>query len=223
MQVAAVDAQGSDGMAEQTPEGKRIKDCRGRSVMQLDPVMLHVLHREVPIEAAALHEIVEELEPGTAKHRRRLIVIIPVLVVLVVAGVGALYHFSDAGARRDLVSTLKNPAIMLPSLVGGVFVPWITARQVRMKRVRFVMLKHRRCPHCGYNLHGLPTAPEDQATVCPECGCAWQIDDAALDERLAAAGASARPSTAVPRALVVGLLVLAAAGVLALLVFMYRS
>ena len=33
-----------------------------------------------------------------------------------------------------------------------------------------------RCPHCGYDIRGLPTDPEDGATICPECGCAWQLD-----------------------------------------------
>jgi transcription initiation factor TFIIIB Brf1 subunit/transcription initiation factor TFIIB len=37
------------------------------------------------------------------------------------------------------------------------------------------MLKHLRCPHCGYDLRGLAADPEDGATVCPECGCAWRL------------------------------------------------
>jgi transcription initiation factor TFIIIB Brf1 subunit/transcription initiation factor TFIIB len=37
------------------------------------------------------------------------------------------------------------------------------------------MLKHRRCPHCGYDIRGLPVDPQDGATVCPECGCAWEL------------------------------------------------
>ena len=41
------------------------------------------------------------------------------------------------------------------------------------------MLKHLRCPHCGYDIRGLPTAPEDVATECPECGCAWRLEDEA--------------------------------------------
>ena len=40
-----------------------------------------------------------------------------------------------------------------------------------------VMLSHLRCPHCGYDIRGLAPAPEDCATVCPACGCAWILGD----------------------------------------------
>ena len=55
---------------------------------------------------------------------------------------------------------------------------WMVAKAVRFGRIRSIMLKHRRCPHCGYDLRMLPTDPKDGATVCPECGCAWLIDGA---------------------------------------------
>ena len=53
---------------------------------------------------------------------------------------------------------------------------WRGARAVRPKRVRAVMLRHRRCPHCGYDLRMLPTDPTDEVTICPECGCAWRLE-----------------------------------------------
>ncbi|MCP4250014.1 MAG: hypothetical protein GY778_23480 [bacterium] len=62
------------------------------------------------------------------------------------------------------------------------FALWVAGRRVRAQRIRPVMLAHRRCPHCGYALRGLPTAPEDGATVCPECGCAWLLGEAAKGE-----------------------------------------
>jgi hypothetical protein len=169
----------------------RITDVRGRSVSQLDPVALHVWHRRDSIEAGVLERIVDDLEPGTAKLRRRIIVIVPGVIALVAIGIAALYYFLDAGARRDLVSTLTNPAIMVPNLVCCFLVPWITTRQARLKRVRFAMLKHRRCPHCGYDLRSLPTAVEDGTTVCPECACAWLIDEAAHARSLAATASPA--------------------------------
>lgn len=175
-------------MNEKTQSTSRIKDARGRSVTQLDPVRLHVWHRYDSVDAETLHTIVEDLEPGTAKMRRRTIIIVPSVIVALVLGVMVLYHFSDASARRDLISTLTNPVIMGPNLVCCLLVPWIAARQARLKRVQFAMLKHRRCPHCGYDLRMLPVVPEDGATVCPECGCAWLIDEAELSERLAATG-----------------------------------
>ena len=165
----------------------RVKDARGRSVTQVDPVTLHVWHRYDTLDEDTLHNIVEDLEPGTAKLRRRMIIIVPSAIVLLVLGVATLYYFGDQSLRKDLVATLMNPAIMVPSVFGCVVVPWITARQARLKRVWFAMLKHRRCPHCGYDLRLLPVDPADGATVCPECGCAWLIDEAAITEGLAAA------------------------------------
>ena len=111
--------------------------------------------------------------------RRWIIVLVPASIVALVGLVGLLYALGDASARRDLVSTLLNPAIMTPSIVCGVIMPWLSARQARMRNIRSVMLAHKRCPHCGYNLLGLPVEPDDGATVCPECGAAWRLDDVA--------------------------------------------
>lgn len=202
-------------MVEHDGSKGRIRDVRGRLVTQLDPVTLHVLHRHNVIEADALHEIVEDLEPGTARIRRNLIVIIPGAILLVVAGIAALYFVSDAGARQDLISTLTNPALMVPNLVCCIFVPWIVTRQARLKRVRFAMLKHRRCPHCGYDLRGSPTDPADLATVCPECGCAWVLDERAMAERLAATAPSTmRPGSRRTVAILLVLVALTLLGVL---------
>jgi hypothetical protein len=210
-------------MVEHDGSKGRIRDLRGRLVTQLDPVTLHVLHRHSVIEAHALDAIVEDLEPGTARIRRNLIVIIPGVIFLVVAGIAALYFVSDAGARQDLISTLTNPALMVPNLVCCIFVPWIVTRQARLKRVRFAMLKHRRCPHCGYDLRGLPTDPADQATVCPECGCAWVLDEQAMAERLAATAPSAmHPGSRRTAALVLVLVGLTLLGILGAVLLVTR-
>jgi hypothetical protein len=57
---------------------------------------------------------------------------------------------------------------------------WRSGRRARAKRIHEIMLRHFRCPHCGYDIRGLPVAPEDGATVCPECGCAWQLAGKAI-------------------------------------------
>lgn len=191
-----------------TRQAGRIRDARGRSVTQLDPVALHVWHRTDVVDTEALQDIVEELEPGTAKMRRRLIVLVPGALLLFALGIAALYRFSDASARRDLVSTLTNPIIIVSTVFCGVFVPWLTARQTRLKRARFAMLKHRRCPHCGYDLRLLPTDPDDGATVCPECGCAWHIDDAVLADGLATAAVPAATTERRAKVLLVAALLL---------------
>ncbi len=48
-------------------------------------------------------------------------------------------------------------------------------KRKRLKEVTAAMLKHTHCPHCGYDLRLLPNDPDDCATVCPECGCAWKL------------------------------------------------
>jgi len=188
-----------------------IKDDRGRSVSQLDPVTLHVWHRYDSVDAEVLEEIVESLEPGTAKARRLMIFLVPITLVVIATFVAVLYYYFDTSARRDLVSTITNPVIMVPNVLCCFFVPWIIARHARTNRMRFAMLKHRRCPHCGYDLRNLPAAPDDGATVCPECGCAWLIDEASLAEALATA--MPVPPTGVQRKIlvVVGLLLAATA------------
>jgi hypothetical protein len=69
----------------------------------------------------------------------------------------------------------------MPAMFGGifsaVFIPLAAQRQQRMKKIRHAMLKHQHCPHCGYNLRDLPLAPSDGATICPECACAWHLDE----------------------------------------------
>jgi len=192
--------------------GNRIRDDRGRSVTQLDPILLHVLHRYDTIDAAALEAIVEDIEPGTAAVRRRLIYLLPALVLTVVAGIVLMYVVGDASARKDLVSVLLNPAIMGGAIIGGVVFPWIAVRQQRFRLVRTSMLRHNRCPHCGYNLHGLQRDPADGTTVCPECGCAWRID-AQLAAATAAIGAeNMKRRQALLIAAMVGLLLFAVLG-----------
>ncbi len=47
-------------------------------------------------------------------------------------------------------------------------------------RVRWIMLKHHRCPQCGYDIRLLPADAADGATVCPECGCAWRLEESGV-------------------------------------------
>ncbi len=195
----------------------RIADARGRTVTQLDPVSLHVWHRYDVIPADALDEIVETLEPGTARLRRLTIVIVPASVVLLAVLIAALYYFSDASARQDLVKTLTNPVIFGPSIVCCFVVPWVAARQARRKRIRFAMLKCRRCPHCGYDLRRLPVDPTDGATVCPECGCAWRLDHPEIEHGLTAGAAREHRRRTTAAMVGVLLLLMLAAGFGALL------
>ncbi len=55
------------------------------------------------------------------------------------------------------------------------FMFWRAARNSRFDRIRRIMLRYLCCPHCGYDLRMLPGDEKDGTTVCPECGCAWEL------------------------------------------------
>ena len=158
----------------QTRKAGRIKDARGRKVTQLDPVTMRLLRQHGVIPAETLSKLADEIGVGWSK-RVRVVFFIAVVCLALFALVAAVGFVADAikGAGfRMPVPVL----VLLPSVWIGPWVIWMGAKAARFKRIRRVMLKYRRCPHCGYDIHGLPTDPEDGATVCPECGCAWRLE-----------------------------------------------
>ena len=160
---------------DRTPQSAgRTRDARGRVVKLLDPLPLFALRQHDVVDAETLERIVEELEPG-ARRRRVFVILSLALIVILMIGFAVGIAIEGRAAWGDLVSAVTNPAIF-GGVVGGVVAPWIAAREARLRRVRGVMLRHRCCPHCGYGLAGVPAAG-DAATVCPECGCAWRLDD----------------------------------------------
>jgi hypothetical protein len=205
--------------------GRRTRDARGRSVSTLDPLRLHVLGRGDVIDTEALERIAEEIEPG-ARSRRRLtrlglFVFLPVIFLLTFGGIALDVYIEGRPAWDDLVSTVTNPAMIGPAvacLFSGVYLPLFASRQARSRRTIAAMLKHRVCPHCGYGLVGLPVDPADGATVCPECACAWRLDDGQ------AMGAATAPVPSRPVIwITLGLVGLAVLGVVFMLIFVMRA
>jgi hypothetical protein len=199
-----------------------VEDARGNEVTLLDPLRMHLLQRGSVIESDDLDEIVAELEPGCPRRRRVLCVLGVGLALLALGGLGVSVALEGAPARQDLIDTLTNPAIMAPSFFVLVWLPWMIGakRRARRMQVLAVLLKHRRCPHCGYSLRGLPVEAIDDATVCPECACAWRLDDPAI-ARYGNGGASwssvcSTSACGAGRtiAVLIGLLALAAGGLL---------
>ena len=128
-----------------------------------------------------------------------------------------MYYFSGPALRADLVSPFMISTIIGPTIVFCFIVPWVTAREARVRRVRSVMLKHRRCPHCGYDLRGSPTDPKDAATTCPECGCAWLLSEGVITNE---AVATQQPIQAQHRKVIFAVVIaLALAAMLGLLMF----
>jgi len=161
----------------------RIKDARGRRVTQIDPVAMHLLHRH---DEGIPHEVLRELarEIGIGK-------LADSWFGLCVGGIGfacAMLLLGDALIQLIRGSMLLGEFVQRALWYQGIwaipFAFWRAARRSRFHRIRRAMLRHRRCPHCGYDLRMLPTDPYDGTTVCPECGCVWRLDDTQPAERL---------------------------------------
>jgi hypothetical protein len=158
--------------AKQKPP-THIRDARGSKVTQLDPVELRLLHRHDVIDAETLRSIADQVGSGLEERSRRFV---PVLTggVIVIAMV-IVVQIIDGAVHGDLLRLLSARNIALANVWLLVMILWTRAKQARFGRVRKVMLKHRRCPHCGYDLTGLASDPQDGATLCPECGSAWKL------------------------------------------------
>jgi hypothetical protein len=138
-------------------------------VTQLDPVAIHLLRQHEIIDAETLRRIVSEdgvrIRPG-----ERVSLIIGVGSVLLVSGL--LIYSLIAGDFRDAPWARTSSLLMFCFFAWWY---WARAKFARFDHVAAAMLKHLRCPHCGYDIRNLPVDPADGATVCPECGCAWKL------------------------------------------------
>ncbi len=149
----------------------RIKDARGRTVTQVDPVALSLLRQYDTIDADALADITNEPGVGITRWERAALLVGVCGAVLVI---GLFAHALITGGINNARYAKSVGFIYLCSL------PWIIWFGIKRKRfghVAAAMLRHVRCPHCGYDIRELPVDPSDGATVCPECGCAWKLRD----------------------------------------------
>ena len=163
-------------MADKSPSSiqKRgcFKDARGRVVTLLDPYAMHLLRRHDAIPEEVLGELAAEIGSGWPR-RQRIAWILANGLPLVVIVATAVVHWSKGAV---VGSSDRNIAVvLLASYALGACIVWWWARRNRLQRVCRTMLEYLRCPHCGYDIRGLPTAPEDGATICPECGYAWRL------------------------------------------------
>lgn len=156
------------------PHKGRIRDARGRPATQLDPVSMHILRRYELIDREALRAIAEEIGPGRSKAATWWFWLLEGLTILCMVAVTARVYFSGR-ARDPTTYSLWGATFVLVVIGISIFIS--VAKRQRFHRVRDAMLRHRRCPHCGYDLRGLPADSTDGATVCPECGCAWHVKE----------------------------------------------
>ncbi len=161
-----------DGAAQ--PKRSRIKDARGHTVLQIDPVKMHLLHQHSTIPADTLRSMSDALIPGIRKQQWTSTLCALFTVVFIVGGTAIYYKYFSTWKGFDAVGLTIN-LIQLAIIVEGPIIVFRMAKSKYAARITEVILKHRHCPHCGYNLRGLPIDDRDGATVCPECGSAWHL------------------------------------------------
>lgn len=154
-----------------------ITDARGRRVSQLDPVMMHLLRRPGIIPSDVLRLMARQVGFGITRATRgafwaSVIGLVCFAIALVICATRLTGGSISTGRFfRSLVPYV--------GVFTGLITSWISLRSARHQKIGKVMLQHRYCPHCAYDLRLLPIDPADRATVCPECGCAWTLDEEA--------------------------------------------
>jgi hypothetical protein len=166
---------------DKTKRLTHIKDARGRKVTQLDPVELRLLRRHDIIDAEALRAMAEEIGSGLTDQQRKLarVFVVAVAIMFIVF----IIHTIDVCIRGRWMEIFDFSRVAMINFLFWPIVLWAHARQARFRKIRRVMLAHRHCPHCGYDLRGLPPDEHDGATVCPECGCGWRMSDDGEERR----------------------------------------
>jgi hypothetical protein len=159
-------------------------DARGRPVTILDPVKIYLLrpitkrmlNRPESIPESELRSIAEELDPYWTRRGWLIFAVYAVGLALCYAGNLFYRFYVSSSPGWDLIGMLF-PIAQFVLMFGAFYATWVVGKRARRPRVVPIMLKHRRCPHCGYDMRDLTPDEKDGATVCPECGCAWAPDD----------------------------------------------
>ena len=162
------------GTSRRRPAG-RLEDARGRKVTQLDPVKLHLLNQRSIIPAETLRSMADQIMPG-ARRQRLFQVVSAACGFLLIVGGNVVYfrYFSTWKGIDPVMVTIYVLQVIV--ILSGPLIAYRIAKGQYAARVARVMLEHRHCTHCGYDMRGLPTDTSDGTTVCPECGCAWMLE-----------------------------------------------
>lgn len=151
---------------------RHIRDARGKAVTQIDLVAAQVVGRAGVIERETLERIVSEPGVRVSRIERGALYVSAALAL----GVAVSTVARLSGAEWAIGVTKPLPTVGY--LLIWPFIIWGGLRKKRFGNMAKAMLRHRRCPHCGYDIRGLPVDERDGATVCPECGCAWLLGNA---------------------------------------------
>jgi len=151
-----------------------IKDAHGRKVTQLDPVRLHLLNQRFIIPAETLRSMTDQIMPN-ARRQRLLQVLSAALGLTVVVGGNLIYFTCFSTWKGFDPVNVTIYVVQVAVIFSGPALALRAAKTKYASRVASVMLEHRHCPHCGYDIRNLPANPADGSTTCPECGCAWVL------------------------------------------------
>lgn len=167
--------------SSKTQPVERIREARGRKVTQLDPIAMNLLRQHDVIPAETLRRIAEEIGSGLPKKTRAFLYVFVVLLIFeTIVFFIRVGQLTLAGRFLDIFD--KHSVLLLSVWPAALFF-WLMAKRRRWGWIRRAMLKHLRCPHCGYDLRLLPADPADGATICPECGCAWRLDESEVAQQ----------------------------------------
>ncbi|HNO79871.1 MAG TPA: zinc ribbon domain-containing protein [Phycisphaerae bacterium] len=152
----------------------RTKDARGRTIHQIDPVKMHLLHQHSIVPSDTLRSMSDALIPGIRKQQLASILCALFTLLFVVGGTVVYFTYFGTWKGLDPVS-FSIHIVQAVVIISGPIIVFRMAKTKYAARITEVILEHRHCPHCGYNLRGLPIDAHDGATVCPECGSAWHL------------------------------------------------
>ncbi|MHC5025108.1 MAG: hypothetical protein ACYTGG_14590 [Planctomycetota bacterium] len=162
-----------------------ILDDRGRDVELLDPFRLYLSGRDDAIERPVLKSIIDACsEGGSRKLQLSLLFAGAFFVAMALFAFWPEYR-ATGGLMHSLGEAARSPVVYFALGYGVLVIPWQlqAERRIRRRHITKALLERRRCAHCGYNLAGLETDAEDGAIVCPECACAWKLDEASVSSR----------------------------------------
>lgn len=123
----------------------------------------------------------DELLPDIKRQKWIQIISMALSLLVVVGGTIIYFRYYSTWKGFDPVGVTIN-IVQLVVILSGPLLAFRIAKAKYVGRVVKVMLEYRHCPHCGYDIRGLPTDPIDGATVCPECGCAWRLEVANIPQ-----------------------------------------
>ena len=157
--------------------GRRLTDARGRSVALLELPATRPGGRPAAISPRTRRAIVREAGVGLTGTGRLLVLVGLLLLAVVLLGHALSVTWGLVTGARPQLGHLAGDGTPLAYLWITPFVIWMAMCRPHVSRLGRALLRRRRCPHCGRDLRGLPAEAEDHATVCPECRCAWRLDE----------------------------------------------